>query len=395
VGVRRGVTLIELMVVVSIMLMVTVIAVPAMKPALENRKIREAARSVNVYLGSARNHAIELGRPVGVLFTRDTTQANPCLTLQQVEIPAPYAGDTSNSVAQVSYGGIITTSTGVFNPDGSNEYAVQISFPSPLSSPVYPGDYIQFNCQGPLYMILQVKCVNGNPPSAPPLTSPISSAIAATAVVMPPSGWSVTSSMPSPLPWPAASGTPSTVYTSVPFQIIRQPDLNGNVTLAMQSAVAPLQLPTGTAIDMLCSGTNSGSYAGFGPGNANPGMLIFSPTGSVYSVFANFGPSALIEPIYFLIGRRDRVFNVKLGSNVTIPQVSAVSGDVLPADGLANWQDTNNLWVTVTPQTGRITTVENTAINTVNTTKLLSTTNADAIVLARGFALQGQSKGGR
>ena len=41
---RRGVTLIELMVVVSIMLVVTVIAVPAMKPALENRKIREAAR---------------------------------------------------------------------------------------------------------------------------------------------------------------------------------------------------------------------------------------------------------------------------------------------------------------------------------------------------------------
>ena len=65
---RRGVTLIELLVVVSIMLIVTVIAVPAMKPALENRKIREAARAVNVYLGSARNHAIELGRPVGVLF---------------------------------------------------------------------------------------------------------------------------------------------------------------------------------------------------------------------------------------------------------------------------------------------------------------------------------------
>ena len=83
------------------------------------------------------------------------------------------------------------------------------------------------------------------------------------------------------------------------------------------------------------------------------------------------------------------MFTLDLTSNVTIPQKGA-AGEVLPTDGLANWQDPNNLWVGVAPQTGRITTVENAVV-----TNPTSLTNAAAIVLARGFALQGQSKGGR
>ncbi len=343
---RRGVTLIELLVVVSIMLIVTVIAVPAMKPALENRKIREAARAVNVYLGSARNHAIELGRPVGVLFIPDSTQGNPCLTLQQVEIPAPYAGDYANSTANVY------VSSSVLNTDGTTTYTVQINYNQPINTNVWNGgDYIQFGYQGPLY-----------------LTSP-SSASSAT-ITLPPN---------CTVPWPT---TPPGI--TVPFQMTLQPDNNN---LPNSSAVAPLQLPAGTVIDLQASGTNSGF--GFGTGAGNTPILMFSPTGGVYQVINSNGASPLIDPIYFLIGRRDRMFTLNLTSNVTIPQTGA-TGEVVPADGLANWQDPNNLWVSVTPQTGRITTVENAVV-----AYPTSMTNAAAIVLARGLALQGQSKGGR
>ena len=372
---RRGVTLIELMVVVSIMLMVTVIAVPAMKPALENRKIREAARSVNVYFGSARNHAIELGRPVGVLFTRDSTQANPCLELQQVEIPAPYAGDVIGNAASVAVTGATTLADGTIN------YTVQINFitfnpatNAPVAQPLlvafHVGDTIQFGYQGLPYTIQSVSST----------TPPISSATAK--INLPPDYT---------LPWP-------TPPQGVPFQIARMPEFTTGVgTLATQSAVAPMQLPTGTAIDLISSGTNNGFWLGLAP--ASPVMLIFSPAGGVYGVYAQ-SPSGtpvsygVVDPLYFLVGRRDRVFNVNLTGtgSAAIPQISTVATDILPNDGRANWQDTNNLWVTVTPQTGRITTGENAAVPYPYTA---GTTNAQAIVLARGFALQGQSKGGR
>ncbi len=340
---RRGLTLIELLVVVSIMLIVTVIAVPAMKPAMENRKIREAAREVNVYLGSARNHAIELGRPVGVLFTIDTTiQGNPSLELQQVEIPATYAGDTTGATASVYFSPSSTNPSTTYNSDGTVTYTVTITFTPALGVAFHVGDFIQFDYQGLLFSIASVSST----------TPPISSA---TATIHLPPGW--------PLPWP----TPTQgVTVAVPFQITRLPVFSTTAiaTLATQSAVAPLQLPSGTVIDLQFSGTNSGF--GFGAGAASP-MLIFSPAGGVswvYPLYTGGVPtlSPLIDPVYFLIGRRDRMY--------------------LPVDNLANWQDPNNLWVSVTPQTGRITTVENAA-------------GATSPTAARSFALQGQSKGGR
>ena len=340
---RRGLTLIELLVVISIMLIVTVIAVPAMKPAMENRKIREAAREVNVYLGSARNHAIELGRPVGVLFTIDTTiQGNPSLELQQVEIPATYAGDTTGATASVYFSPSSTNPSTTYNSDGTVTYTVTITFTPALGVAFHVGDFIQFDYQGLLFSIASVSST----------TPPISSA---TATIHLPPGW--------PLPWP----TPTQgVTVAVPFQITRLPVFSTTAiaTLATQSAVAPLQLPSGTVIDLQFSGTNSGF--GFAHGAASP-MLIFSPAGGVswvYPLYTGGVPtlSPLIDPVYFLIGRRDRMY--------------------LPVDNLANWQDPNNLWVSVTPQTGRITTVENAA-------------GATSPTAARSFALQGQSKGGR
>ena len=63
-------TLIEMLVVVAIMMVLVAAAATRMRPASEARRIRESARALNVYLGSARNRAMETGRPCGVILHR-------------------------------------------------------------------------------------------------------------------------------------------------------------------------------------------------------------------------------------------------------------------------------------------------------------------------------------
>ena len=65
-----------------------------MTPA-EERRVREAARAVNVYISSARNRAIEIGRPCGVIFRRanGTNFPTASTVLDQCEVPPTYAGD--------------------------------------------------------------------------------------------------------------------------------------------------------------------------------------------------------------------------------------------------------------------------------------------------------------
>src|SRR3569623_1509530 len=98
---RSGVTLIELLIVILIMLMITAVTIPAISPALEGRKIREAARMVEVFLNGARNRAIALGHSVGVLIEPDPNEPSQCIQLSYVEQPPPYAGDYSSSTVLV------------------------------------------------------------------------------------------------------------------------------------------------------------------------------------------------------------------------------------------------------------------------------------------------------
>ena len=55
---RGGVTLLELLIVITVLMMLVGVALPTMRPALEGRQIREAARSVNIYFSSARSDAM-------------------------------------------------------------------------------------------------------------------------------------------------------------------------------------------------------------------------------------------------------------------------------------------------------------------------------------------------
>lgn len=68
---RRGFTLTELLIVISILVLVTVLAVPAFNAMTGSRSTEAAQNQLSALLGQARVEAIGLQEPRGVLFFRD------------------------------------------------------------------------------------------------------------------------------------------------------------------------------------------------------------------------------------------------------------------------------------------------------------------------------------
>ena len=66
---NRGLTLIELLVTMMIMGIMIAIAVPVIRPPVDARSVKEAARMVSTALASARTKAIETGQSWGIEFT--------------------------------------------------------------------------------------------------------------------------------------------------------------------------------------------------------------------------------------------------------------------------------------------------------------------------------------
>ncbi len=130
---RGGFTLVEMIVVIGIMAMVTTVAIRVAVPDAESRRMREAARQVDIFIHGARARAIEANRPFGV---RIIPEANGgAIRLTYVQVPEPYAGDTYNSRAEiVSASQIRITDVG-------------------WQGIVAPGDLIQLNHVGHVYQL--------------------------------------------------------------------------------------------------------------------------------------------------------------------------------------------------------------------------------------------------
>lgn len=141
------------------------------------------------------------------------------------------------------------------------------------------------------------------------------------------------------------SGMPLPVAGTFAYQIFRQP---------VKSSSAPLELPAGAVIDLEKSGygTSDTSFAG----GISPIIVTFEPNGSVDRVWSGSGSLPPMETIHFLIGKVEQVGNDNLADNTC-------------------------LWVSVNPQTGRVTTAENAYSGTLTS--------------ARQYAQSGQTMGGR
>ena len=332
----RGVTLLELLIVMAIMVMVTAAAIPIMIPAVQNRRMREASRLVSSYISGARSRAIETGRPVGVMVERLNGQPY-AMTLSYVEVPPPYAGDTTGANCTVSVAGANVTLT------------LSSAIPAGL---IRINDTLRLNYKPLLYTVTG------------PDTSPADGVVD--------TGTTITATFPSSattiVPWTATS-------PAVAYQIFRQP---------VRSSAAPLQLPEGTVIDLASSGyTLTNSYP-FNSGTPtapvvlfNP-VITFAPNGSVDYVTNNVSPFNLVRPIgpiFLLLGRRELMPDV---SKSNVDENLYDPGVTVPALNLY----LSNFWIAIGNQTGMVTVAEN-AFNT------------NQIDVARQFAQQGQGVSGQ
>ncbi|MGC4003936.1 MAG: GspH/FimT family pseudopilin [Pirellulales bacterium] len=135
----RGFTLVELLVVIVILTIVTAATIPLLRPPSADRKVREAAREFATTFELARGQAIESGRPAGVRIEYTAPATGQPAVAQRIylcEVPLPYSGDTTGSVAR-------TQSGQVTNISNAGQLALICKF----------GDLIRFNGRGPYYII--------------------------------------------------------------------------------------------------------------------------------------------------------------------------------------------------------------------------------------------------
>ena len=323
--IRFGFTLVELLVVVTIILILLTLTATGVKPLLEGREVREGARQVAAYIGSAQALAMARNRPVTVWVERldNATKPGMALQLYMAEAPAPYTGDLIGAVAVVS--GLVpyaydvgTTGTAAFHPNYSSALAQIVRRDSAdvdgdTNVDEVIGTYlIRFNYRGPYYRITRRNghSIQFQHPTAP---SPRSSA------------------------------------AGVPYQIYHYDH---------RSAMPPLEVPNGVAIDISYSGIGA---TGQFPVTGNfPILFSFSSGGNVQFVSHDGGVIQPLGAIHLLVGRPEKI------------------GAAAFAD--SNLADGHNLWVSIGHQTGRITTSE-------------MMINPD-LGVARTFARTSQSMGG-
>lgn len=366
---RQGVTLLEVLVVISIMLILLAVAVPRLRPMMEQRRIREASRTVSGFFYAARSRAMETGRPVGVAIERLKSQPEAAVTLRMVEVPPPYCGDTTAAKARVR-----KRADGYFEVQFTGDVSLLVQL-------VKVGDLITFESQSVRYRIGSL-----GPNS-----------LIARLLDLTDTPWPVQQDPNEPPKW----------SHPVSFQIHRRPE---------PSSAMPVRLPPGTVIDLVASGSDSWfleydqerrsppppnglkwAVPGFVPFvrennfDPSPVIVLFRPDGGVdkvyrhrYQVFWNpaeetwqaqpvYEGISVTEPIYFLIGAWDRMpaqgtlaeplkaNDPTRDSSPTYvwpstaeppPEPPKRRQPSLADDGLYNWQDLTNFWLVVNPSTG-------------------------------------------
>ena len=356
---RQGLTLVELLVVVVILSLVTAATIPLMQPATAERRIREASRMVATVLANAQARALTTGRPVGVWFQRlsnqsTDTRAHHAIEMFLCEVPSPFSGESAMAGAKIE----------PVNPPNPNQVKVTLWEGPPTGMPSLPpktvqnGDRIRFNYRGHYYTV----DANTSLDSEGYIT-----------------GDSFKITKLQTQQWPQIVGT-------VPYQIYRQP---------RKSADAPAQMPTGTVVDLEYSGYASGWLGAL----ENPQPPVPTRLSFHQPVIVMFGSSGNLESVHWGMKAANTGANdpgtLYRGSAASAPWYLLIGqprGDAAVTQNKENYQNFDNVWIAINPQSGLVTTSE------IGSESEVGTTAADTsreIADSRAFAQKAQNMGGR
>src|SRR5687768_7617678 len=119
---RRGFTLMELLIVVVIAIILIAVTLPTVKYSMEDARHREGARMFNAMFATAKAQATASGRPAGVWLELEqigdpaaVPQLWQCSQLYMAEVPLPYSGDVLGAKAGISGGIPAVGSAGQLN----------------------------------------------------------------------------------------------------------------------------------------------------------------------------------------------------------------------------------------------------------------------------------------
>ena len=289
---RSGVTLIEMLVVVAIMMFMLGIAAPMFRPDQDGSVARDTARALNAYIQEARAKAIATGRPCGVAFIPFETYPSASVIAQQVESPPLYTGETYQSKVTVS--GSATAPSLNFNDASANW--------------TQKGNMIRLGGRGVWYE----------------MTSATACKLQSGDTTRPDSEFR---------PW--TNGNWTTTY-----EIQAAPVSQAKNYLQSVGMAEPFKVIRGSAVDLGYSKvgnttlSNSSSY---------PIIVMFNPTGELgvcYSLVGNgrSRPGSAAVPsdtVYILCGQWDRAFTA-----------------FTPEDGKRNHQTFDSYWIVIDPSTG-------------------------------------------
>jgi type II secretory pathway pseudopilin PulG len=333
---RRGLTLIELLIVCFIIVLFVGIAAPLLRPNPADAKVREAARQVSAYFAQAKAYAAGRQKNVAVVFDRRT---------------ASLEGARDSNVLD-------------FDLQGANPM-LEVITKSYFSNPPQPGDSM------PFYARVSPYPVGGSPAFPSPVAGPAYAGLAVWQGATPgiPGNdlqFFIVAQFNQPL-WKTTIPTPPNPYP---------PGLSGKSTACFSIAFPPqpsptneLQLPTGTCVDLQYSGQGiTADYFDATRASGAQLALIFDPMGQVWKIQNGQRLDWPNGRTHLLIGQTARAIDAP----------GQVAG--------SNLADTVNYWISVSSQTGLVETARNAGA---------SAPLPQAIEQARALALSHDTVGGR
>lgn len=450
---RRGFTLVELLIVITIATLLAALSLSTIQGLLKDQKISQSVRLVRQYFETARTRAMATGRPVALFLERvspegDSTGmpvvANYTVTRMSIgEVFPPYTGEVS--LATATLWDTPVGSPAVTSRPGGDGFADQARFllaevvtafgTATTPGMVSIGDTIEFVGNKQRFVIESIDYVGGEVAVTffnPPATYDAALGLKIINGVATDNKFEVSYSGREPsLPTrnPTLSGMTATtpVLTPTPvgveFRIYRKPS---------KSLVGTITMPRGTCIDLSVSGIGPSSsgwdasspfHLATAPSSTVTGALkrssysriavVFNPEGRANGIYqdnrivgtgtpevasaGSYTPFGLSTKIHFMVGRTEQVIP-------DAPLTAPATGD--RGDAKGNLMDTANTWISINPFTGLI---ESSPVAAISDTTLAAAQAAiaggnaatitqkiqSAVQEARSFSAMGVNDGGR